>query len=473
MHWMAFGRWFRRSAALLLLAVVPAEAWLSAWEAHPLLTLREAVLVALAENERVITSLEGIEQAQLGRTLAASAFATRITPNLLGSFGQSDIRNQTYGVGVSRRFTTGTEVRMDVGASTFSNQIGNFYAADTTLLVRQSLLKGFGPLAGRRDIERADYQVRNARRQRVLTEQQVAIDVAMTYYGLIAGRELAAAARTALENAQQLLEASEAKLEAQLVSQLDVFRARQLVADAEGRLFDVESAVEDQKDELRILMSRDLDYEFRVAAELDARMEPMELADAVGRALQHRIELLDATAAVEEAERDVRFTRHQLLPQFDVSVAMTRRESADSLRGAFGLDRFEPVTFFSVSTPLNRTAENTQLQSAMMERGRRMRERELLRRRIAQEARRAVREQQRLANAVESADTTVEFAEREVALATLRFQRGLSNNLDVVNAQAALLDATTRRLGVLSNVAVSRLTLRATLGILDVRRDIQ
>lgn len=467
------GHWARSVVALLALFVaLLTGARVGAWGEGPLLTLREAVVIALAENERMISSLESITQARLGRTLAGSAFATRITPNLLGSFGQSDVRNQTYGVGVSRRFTTGTEVRMDVGASTFSNQIGRFYAADTTLLVRQSLLRGFGPWVGRRDIERADHQLGSASRQRVLTEQQVAIDVAATYYGLIAGRELVGAARTALENAQQLLEASEAKLEAQLVSQLDVFRARQLLADAESRLFDAESAVEDQSDELRILMSRDLDYEFRVAAELDARIEPMELAEAVGSALRYRIELRDADAAVEEAERDVRFARHQLLPQFDVSVAMTRRESAETLRAAFGVDRFEPVTFFSVSTPLDRTAENTQLQSAIMERDRRMRERELLRRRIAQEARRAVREQQRLVNAVESADTTVEFAEREVALATLRFQRGLSNNLDVVNAQAALLDATTRRLGVLTNVAVSRLTLRATLGILDVRRDI-
>ena len=461
-----------RLTRLVVSGVLLTPVFLGAQEAAPPLTLREAVLVALAENDRVVSSLENVTQARLGRALAASAFATRVTPNLLGSFGQSDVRNQTYGVGVSRRFTTGTEVRMDVGASTFSNQIGNFYAADATLLVRQSLLRGFGPQVGRRDIERADYQLGNAGRQRLLTEQQVAIDVARTYYGLIAGRELVAAARTALEGARQLLEASEAKLEAQLVSQLDVFRAQQLVADAEARLFDAESAVEDQRDELRILMSRDLDYEFRVAAELDARTEPMGLADAVGLALRHRIELRDADAAVEEAERDVRFSRRQLLPQVDVSVAMTRRESADSLRGAFGLDRFEPVTFLSVSTPLDRTAENTQLQAARMERDRRIRERELLRRRIAQEARRAVREQQRLANAVESANTTVEFAEREVALAALRFQRGLSNNLDVVNAQATLLDATTRRLGVLANVAVSRLTLRATLGILDARRDV-
>ena len=84
-----------------------------------------------------------------------------------------------------------------------------------------------------------------------------------------------------------------------------------------------------------------------------------------------------------------------------------------------------------------------------------------------------MRLQQRLANRLESAEVSVDFAEREVELANLRFQRGLSNNLDVVNAQAALLNATTRRLGVLADLALSRLTLRATLGTLDARRDVR
>ena len=96
-----------------------------------------------------------------------------------------------------------------------------------------------------------------------------------------------------------------------------------------------------------------------------------------------------------------------------------------------------------------------------------------LRRRIAQEARRAVRLQQRLANRLQSAAVSVEFAEREVELATLRFRRGLSNNLDVVNAQANLLNATSRRLAVLADLAVARLDLRAVLGTLDVRRDVR
>ena len=456
--------------AAILAAVLLVAAAAGARDTAPLLTLREAVLAALANNDRVVTSRESVEQARLGRTVAEAAFATRITPNLLGSFGQSDVRNQTYGVGASRRFPTGTEVRMDVGASTFRNQIGSFYAADTTLLVSQSLLRGFGPAVGRRQIERADYLIAGAERQHVLAEQQLAIEVAGAYYRLIAQQEFAGAAQATVDNARGLLAASEAKLRANLVSQLDVFRARQLVAEAEGQLFDVKSAVEDLKDQLRFLMARD--YEFRVAAEMDGRVAPIALAAAVELALENRSELREAEAAVEEAEREVGFARHQLLPQLDVSLALTRRETADVLRNAFGLDRFEPVTFFSASTPLDRTAEAARVQTAAIERNRRARARDTLRRRIADEARRAVRLQQRLENRLRSAEVSVEFAEREVELAALRFQRGLSNNLDVVNAQAVLLNATNRRLAVLADLAVARLALLATVGTLDVRRDV-
>ena len=456
-------------AGLLLLAAAGPRAQ----EAAPLLTLREAVMVALAGNERMLGSREAVEQARLGRTLAESAFRTRITPNVLGSFGQSDVRNQNYGVGASKRFATGTEFRMDVGASTFRNQIGSFYAADTTLLVSQSLLRGFGPGVGRRQIERAGHQVASAERQHVLAEQQLAIDVAGTYYRLIAQRELARAARAAVGNARQLLAASEAKLQANLVSQLDVFRARQLVAEAESQLFDVEGAGEDLEDQLRFFMDRDVDYEFRVAAAVDARIEVLTPDAAVATALENRIELRDADAAVDQAERDVGYARRQLLPQVDVSFALTRRETADHLRSAFGVDRFEPVTFISASTPLDRTAEAVAVRTAAIERNRRVRARDTLRRRIAQEARRALRLQQRLANRLDNAEVTVEFAEREAELADLRFQRGLSNNLDVVNAQAALLNATTRRLAVLADLAVARLALRATLGTLDVRADLR
>ncbi len=422
----------------------------------------------------MLAARENIDQARLDRDVAASAFATRIIPNVLGSFGQSDVRNQTYGIGASRRFVTGTEVRMDIGASTFRNQLGNFYAADTTLLLRQPLLRGFGPAAGRRTMERADHRRASAYRQRGFVEEQLAMEVAGVYYRLVIQDELRTTARTALDNARGLLAASEARLRANLVSRLDVFRAQQLVADAEGRLFDVEDAAEDLKDQMRVLLSRDADYDFEVADGIEMASEPAPAPEAaVATALAHRIELREADAAVEEAEREVRDARRQLLPQFDVSVALTRRETADGLRDAFGLDRFEPVTFFSVSTPLDRTAETAAVQTAVVVRDRQIRARDQLRRRIASEARRAIRLQRRLARRLAATDVRVALAEQERALAALRFERGLSNNLDVVNAQTNVLNATTQRLAVLADLAVARLALRAALGTLDVRRDVR
>ena len=97
----------------------------------------------------------------------------------------------------------------------------------------------------------------------------------------------------------------------------------------------------------------------------------------------------------------------------------------------------------------------------------------MLRLRIVSEVRRAARQQQRLVRGLEVADASLEFAEQEVELARLRYQRGLSNNLDVVTAEAGLLNASSRRITLLADLAVSRLTLLAAMGTLDPREDVR
>jgi outer membrane protein TolC len=64
-----------------------------------------------------------------------------------------------------------------------------------------------------------------------------------------------------------------------------------------------------------------------------------------------------------------------------------------------------------------------------------------------------------------------EAGAREVEVARLRYERGLSNNLDVVSAETNLLNVESLRILALADLATSRLSLRATLGILDPRKD--
>jgi outer membrane protein len=437
----------------------------------PILSLPEAVALALIQNDRLINMQDGVEQAQLSLRLARSNFRPKIVPNILGSFGQSDVSNQTYRVDVTQRFVTGTELRAGLGASSERNQLGTYYNTDTTIALSQPLLRGFGRSVSRRSLSLAEARASDVVREQILSEQQVAVEVAASYYRIVSQKIMADVARKTVERSRTLLAASEAKLEVGKVSQLDVFRARQLVAQAEGQLLDTEAAVEEAMDQLRYLLGRGPEYLFDVEDKIPAETEAVSVEVAVETALNHRLELLNAQAALAEAGRTVSYNRNQLLPQFDLNLALTRRDVADSLRTAFKFDKLDFATFFTISMPVDRTPQTIEYHNALIERDRRRREISLLKMRIVEGARRAVRQQARARQTLAVAEEAVEFAGKEVEVASLRYQRGLSNNLDVVNAEEAWLTARGRRVSLMVELAIARLQLRMVMGILDPRQD--
>jgi outer membrane protein len=313
----------------------------------------------------------------------------------------------------------------------------------------------------------------DAGRQQPMAEQQVTVDVVATYYRVVAQQAFIDVARQSLERARRLRDASEAKLDAGLVSQLDVLRAQQLVAQAEIQLFDAQGATEDARDSLRFLMGRDASTAFEVERTIPRPDDtPVDPTHAVTLALERRLDLRGAAEANLDADRQVRYTRNQLLPQVDVNLALTRRVTADTFGQSFGLDGFQFATFFTIAMPVDRTAQIVDYQYSLIDRDRRKREIETLERQISDDVRRALRERDRLLRGVLAAETSVEISRKEVDVAQLRYERGLSNNLDVVTAESALLVAESRRIQALADTAVSRVRLRALLGVLDPRTDI-
>jgi len=470
-----------RAMALVSLGLVVAPAPVLA-QSPQVLTLKEAVAEALDHNDRIVNQRDLVEQADLGVRLANNNFKAKVTPNILGSFGQTDVTNQTYRVDLTKRFITGTEVRAGVGTST--SQIPpdrdaaiqediRFYNADTTLTVNQPLLRGFGPAVAGRPVASAELRRADALRQRTMDEQQVAVEVARQYYRVVAQQMLVTIARQGLERSRKLLEASQAKLEAGLVSQLDVYRAQQLVAQGEIQLSDAQSAIEDALDDLRLTLGRDSDSAVAVGDDIpNVPQAPMTPEDAVQMALARRLDLQSAVAGMDEAARTIAYSQNQLRPQFDASLALTRRETADSLPSSFGLDNFRFATFFTIAMPVDRTPQLIEYQNAMIDRDRRSRDLQTLRKRIAADVKRSLRDTARMSERLRVSDESLQISRREVEVAQFRYERGLSNNLDVVAAEGGLMLAESRRLSALAELALSRLSLRATLGILDVRQDI-
>ena len=199
----------------------------------------------------------------------------------------------------------------------------------------------------------------------------------------------------------------------------------------------------------------------------------MTEAEAEASALAQHLELAGAAASVREGEDAVWLAGQQSLPQVNLGVALTRRETAPNALDSFGLDNFQLAGFASATLMFDRTASRAGRQSAQLDLIRRQRKSASLRLSVAQEARRAVRYYERLYQGLTLVESSVEQASREAELALLRYERGLSNNLDVVAAEANLLGARARRASLLGELAVAWFQLRAAAGVLNPRVDIR
>ena len=464
------------AAAGLALAVSTATL-LHAQEAKRVMTLSQAIDEALQKNDRMIAQHDSGERAGLAVRGARSAFTPKVVPNVRGSFGQTNVSDQSYRLDLSQRFVNGTEVRVGTGTSTAQvpaiagGEDVRFYNSDTTLLVSQPLLKGFGAGVTRRSLTLAELRQADATRQQKIAEQQIAVDVASAYYRVVAQEAVIAVARRGFDRARQLREASEAKLGAGLVSQLDVLRAQQLVSQAELQLFDAEGSAEDSRDQLRFLIGADADTQFDIIPDIPKTIEELTAEQAIAQAMTNRLDLQSSIAEAADADRAIAFARNQLKPQFDLNLALTRRETAESLPRSFGLDKFQFATFFNISMPVDRTPQTIEYQNAVIDRDRRQRDIDTLRRRIADDVRRQLRQRDRVIRSLAASENNVKLAQQEVEVARLRYERGLSNNLDVVTAETNLLNVESLRILALADLATSRLSLRATIGILDPRKD--
>ena len=463
--------------SLVIVLAVLRPAAVSAQTEQRILTLADAVAEALLKNQRVLQQQDGVERANLGLRVAKSAFTPKILPNIQGSLSRSLLNDQTYRVDLVQNFTNGSGIRAGIATSTaqIPGAPGEpdirFYNADTTLMWTQPLLKGLGKSVARRPLTAAERAQGDAIRRSKMAEQQTTVDVARAYFRVVAQESLAEVAGNGLRRANELREASEAKLAAGRVSQLDVLRARQLVAQADLQVFDAKAAVIDARENLAELIGRDVDDAFGVVSEIPAWTDDLVEEKGVALAMGARLDLMIAEDAASDVNDAVAYAKNQALPQFDVNLAMTRRRTSPSFGSSFGLDGFQFTTFFNLSMPVDRTAQSSTIQNALIDRGERTRELEALRRRITADVKREFRERERGRRNLVMAEELVLIAKTEVEVAQFRYERGLSNNLDVVTAETNLMNAESRRVTLLADLAVNRLSLRAVIGILDPKQD--
>jgi outer membrane protein TolC len=435
------------------------------------ISLAAAVGLALEGNFEVLSAADDVRAAELGYSARRADFFPKLTPTF-DRFGD----DTAWGAELGQRlpWTGGSLVGGGVWQSRPEQPVPLARSSVVSLELRQPLLRGFGPNS-------TYFELRNSRRSREgrarsleRSRQRIAVEVTRAFYQVVEQRALLAVARQSLRRSESLQRASEARLAVGLVSKLDVFRAQLQAAQAQESMLRAQASLEDALERFRFLLGRPPDDALQPEAvslpeQLPADVEPV--AVLVPRALAHRLDLVESRDEVEDARRFSSVARQNLLPQLDLRVGWVGRGLGPSYGGAWRAADRQLTWGLETSFPLERSADRAdravaEIQVAARERLLRQRELE-----IEAEVRRAVRDLDQIRKSVELQKAAREVAEQQHRLATLRYQRGLASNFDVVEAEESLVLARSALVSLLARYQVERVDLQRTLGTLDVERE--
>jgi len=438
----------------------------------PTLSLAEAVATALQNNYAMLQVSDALSSSRYRYSAAMAQFYPKVTPSYQRSADDSraalEARQQVPWTGGSVSANAFYRSVPDVAGPLSRNSVMAF-------VVSQPLLRGFGPNASL-------YDLRNSRRTRegrervyVLERQRLAVDVTRSFYEVLEQRTLLAVARQSLARTTSLLKASEARLQVGLVSKLDVYRAELQASQAEESMVRAESALQNALERFRFLLGREPAEPLEPAAvalspDLPATL-PQPLEVLIESARHARVDLDEARDQVEDARRTASLSKQNLLPQLDLNLGYTHEGWGSSFSSAWNRADHRFNVFFSASYPFERSSDlaNKSISDIELAASQRsLRQREL---QIETDVRAAARELDQIRKSVELQRKGVEVAQQQLRLATLRYQRGLASNFDVVDAESALVLARSTLVGLLSRYQVQRVELLRVTGTLDVEAE--
>ncbi len=271
-------------------------------------------------------------------------------------------------------------------------------------------------------------------------------NVRRAYFSALLAQELERIADTSLAQATAFRDQVQLQLDAGQASELDLLRADVALENIQPQLVQAKNGASLALLDLKRLVNLPIEAPLMLTTPLTVSDAQLAAAAAPSDAA-----LLAGRAALRIAERTVRIRESQLsmaskawLPSLDFRMAYGKQLFPQRVFDFSDQWRTDWTATLAMSVPIfdgfRRGSEKTQAQITLdQERLRLAQLTEQLRLQYEQ----AVSERQRAASAIAARRRTVDQADRVHELTVLRFERGLSTQLEVADARLALLQART------------------------------
>ena len=445
------------------------------------LSLVEAIQLALEHNLGLQVQRVSQGKAYLDPIIAEAAFdplfstgftlsesETTSTSIIDGAaVGESSKRsNDSYFMGLSglMRYGTSWQFRLSGNRSETSAVSPFFsplnYRSGAELTLSQPLLRGRG-----QEITETNLRValRNAEASKLATVRAMETTVAAvesSYWDLVYARRNVEVQRSALDEAEELLELNRRRLDVQVGTRLDVISAEANVATQKASIISALNALRDLQDILldsinapefrggTDIASMLKDFEIIPTTAIDPTQFDPELESVVQEALARRLELAQSDLQIASSEDLLKVRENDLLPTLDLSGSFSQPGNGLSFSESWSDigDDYAWSAGLNLQIPLGqRAAQNREMQAREDLRLARL-SKEQISNGIILEVTRAIRELESARQAVETTEAATRLRREELDGERRRLEAGVSTAYQVLQVQNSLLSAQVQEL---------------------------
>jgi len=365
-------------------------------------------------------------------------------------------RNQSVVGTVTQMLPTGTLFEVAGDLSRDTNAPDKFSVPPTTqrnrqvvATVTQPLLRNAWPNITRSPLRTAAYDRQMQGHQVTDDKLQTIFQVKQAFYDVLLQRDLMRVNQEAIVRDSSLVDASRAKLDAEIATRRDILSAEIQLADDRTKLIKSQSDYQLSLDRLKQVMGVPIDLEIDIAdIEMAYSEKPLDDTFLIQRAKDYNPLIERARTSIRRTELQASVARNASLPQLDLSLSYTGNIKTEPDDNDPTLD-FEVrnsgwQASFELSYPLlNRDARSKRqiAQLAVSQERDRLAE---LERQITVDIRNVIRGTRSSVQEIKSLQRSIDAAQEKVDFANTMFNLGRASNLDITDAQEALLKAQTQ-----------------------------
>lgn len=432
------------------------------------LTLESALSRALNFNRQLFNSIDAVVKSNYGIELAKDEFNLQITPNSQAGYVGGGYAGEGISIGVGmgffKKFQQGTQISVEPSV----NKIKDHYHSNVRTVITQPLLRGLGREYTLANLRGAQYSFRSACRALYIAQMQLVTRTISSLYDVIKAKKSVELNEASYDRISKFYEAAKLKERIGLSDALDVYRAEIEFQHAQDNLINAHERLQEAEDVLREILALPLDTCLKINVPIKYTASELSVEEAVEIAFKNRVEMDQAREQWQENQRLSRLAKDRLYPELNLVLNYSNC-GRDEIFTRSCHYRHRESTWgigFTTSSDFDLTSERVGYEQALLAVSSAERGIDQTKATLNLEVKRALRTLSRAHKRIVLQEKQIKTAQGELYLSQLKFDRGMANNFDVIQAEKSLHSAQLAFWTALIDHLVGEYQLLGALGLL-------